>query len=65
MEFHVTEMRCGHCESAVRAAVARVAPGAEVLIDRPAARVAVTGAEDAEAIAAAIRDEGFEARALG
>ena len=69
MELEVTGINCGHCESAVRAAVERAAPGVAVQIDRPAGRVSVTVpagvAADAGALAAAIRDAGFGASPVG
>ena len=61
MELIVKGMTCGHCEAAVQRAVKRVAPQAEVVIDRAQGRVSITGAADARDVEAAIRDEGYEA----
>ena len=63
MELIVKGMTCGHCEAAVQRAVKRVAPQAEVTIDRARDRVSVTGVADASGVEAAIRDEGYEAAA--
>ncbi len=63
MELTVTGMTCGHCEAAVRRAVQAVAPQAGVTIDRAAGWVAITGAEEAEAVIRAIRAEGYEVSA--
>ena len=40
MELVVKGMTCGHCEAAVQRAVKRVAPRAEVLIERAQNRLA-------------------------
>ena len=63
MELIVKGMACGHCEAAVQRAVKRVAPQAEVVIDRAQERVSITGAADARGIEGAIRDEGYEVSA--
>ena len=60
MELIVKGMNCGHCEAAVQRAVKRVAPQAEVVIDRSQGRVSIAGAADAGGVEAAIRDEGYE-----
>jgi len=65
MEFEVDGMRCGHCERAVRAAVAGIAPLATVSIDRTEGLVRVNGGAAAEAVAAAIRAEGYAVRLRG
>ncbi len=58
-QFHVTGMTCGHCEMAVRRAVRQLDPQAEVRIDRPESLVEVESSAEREAIAAAIREEGY------
>jgi len=60
MELIVKGMTCGHCEAAVQRAVKRVAPQAEVVIERAQGRVSVTGEADAGRVESAIRDEGYE-----
>lgn len=65
IELEVMGMTCGHCEMAVRKALARV-PGvtAVVKVDRNANRAAVEGTADAAALVAAVKAEGYPARAL-
>ena len=59
--FTVTGMTCCHCEAAIKRALARLDPAAQVQIDRSHNRVDVTGSQQPrEALAAAIRDEGYE-----
>ena len=57
--FQVQGMTCGHCEKAVQQAIRQVDPQAQVQIDRPQGRVAVHSQADADALKAAIRDEGY------
>ena len=57
--FTVTGMTCGHCEMAVSRAVKSGDPQAEVKIDRADNRVEVQSDLPREAIAAAIREEGY------
>ncbi|QTD45463.1 heavy-metal-associated domain-containing protein [Ottowia testudinis] len=57
--FTVTGMTCGHCEMAVRRAVRSVDPQAEVKIDRAANWVEVQSEQPRNALAAAIREEGY------
>ena len=58
--FTVTGMTCGHCEMAVRRAVKSVDPQAEIKIDRTDNLVEVDTDLPREAIAAAIREEGYQ-----
>ena len=59
--FTVTGMTCGHCEAAIKRALARLDPAAQVQIDRSQNRVDVAGSQQPrEALAAAIREEGYE-----
>jgi copper chaperone len=55
----VTGMTCGHCEMAVKNAILEIDPQATVVIDRPANSVQVESNLSAEALAAAIREEGY------
>lgn len=57
--FQVQGMTCGHCEKAVQQAIRQVDPQAQVQIDRPQGRVAVSSPATAEALKAAIREEGY------
>lgn len=56
-EFYVEDMTCGHCERAVREALAENLPGAAVTVDLSSHRVRVEG--DAEKAQAAIREAGY------
>jgi copper chaperone len=62
--FKVDDMRCGHCTTSIEKAIHVVDPGAKVACDLGAKEVTVDGALDAEALASAIRDAGFEPRAV-
>ncbi|MBA4211937.1 MAG: heavy metal transport/detoxification protein [Polaromonas sp.] len=57
--FTVQGMTCGHCEKAVTTAIKLVDPQAQVTIDRTQNRVEVTTTQAREAVAAAIREEGY------
>ena len=61
-ELKVTGMTCGHCENAVRKALAGV-PGVEavVKVSREEERVVVQGSADTEALIAVIEEEGYTA----
>ncbi len=59
-QFTVTGMKCGHCEAAVTRAIKQLDPAAAVTIDRAANKVEVDSAQPRDAIAAAIREEGYE-----
>ena len=56
-EFYVEDMTCGHCERAVREALAENLPGATVTVDLSSHCVRVEG--DAEKAQAAIREAGY------
>ncbi|TNF57547.1 MAG: copper chaperone [Burkholderiales bacterium] len=57
--FEVQGMTCGHCEKAVIGAVRELDPQATVQVDRSQNRVEVESKLDREAIAQAIREEGY------
>ena len=57
--FEVQGMTCGHCEKAVTSAIRQLDPQADVRIDRTQNRVEVQTSQPREAIAEAIRDEGY------
>ncbi len=57
--FTVQGMTCGHCEKAVTTAIKTLDPQAEVRIDRSQNRVEVNSTQTGEALAAAIREEGY------
>ena len=60
MSFQVEGMSCDHCRRAVTAAIRSVAPGAPVEVDLDSGRVRVAATADRAAIAAAIRNAGYE-----
>jgi len=64
IELRVEGMTCGHCEQAVRQALAAV-PGvtAVLAVDRAKQQALVEGEADLEALIAAVKEEGFQARA--
>ncbi len=62
-QFTVTGMTCGHCEAAVTRAIKQLDAAAAVTIDRAANKVEVESSQPREAIAAAIREEGYEVAA--
>lgn len=57
--FNVQGMSCGHCVGAVTQAVKAVDPKAEVKVDLGSGKVEVQSDQDREAIAQAIREEGY------
>lgn len=63
--FEVQGMTCGHCEKAVTQAVHALDAQATVQIDRAHNQVHVNSPQtlDVTAIAAAIREEGYEVKA--
>lgn len=64
IELKVEGMTCGHCEQAVRQALAAV-PGVRAVleVDRGKQYAAVAGDADPTALVAAIKAEGFQASA--
>ena len=61
--FTVQGMTCGHCERAVQTAIKTLDPQAEVRIDRAQNLVEVNTAQPRDAVAAAIREEGYQVAA--
>lgn len=57
--FTVQGMTCGHCERAVQSAIKTLDPQADVRIDRSRNLVEVNSEQPREAVAAAIREEGY------
>lgn len=58
--LHVQGMSCGHCVSAITAAVTPLAGVASVGIDLPGGTVTVAGTPDIAAVTAAIEDSGYD-----
>jgi copper chaperone len=64
--LNVKGMTCGHCESAVRKALAEVAGVRNVVeVDREKEVAVVDGGADPAALVAAVREEGYEAEVAG
>lgn len=61
--FNVQGMTCGHCERAVQQALRGVDAQVQVQVDRAANQVVVHSNADREALAQAIREEGFQVAA--
>ncbi len=61
--FTVTGMTCGHCEQAVRRALTRLDPQAQVQIDRSQNLVQVHSEQPRQALAQAIAEEGYTVEA--
>ena len=62
--FKVPNMRCGGCARSVTAALRGVAPAAEVRVNLERREVTVEGGADADALARALRQAGFEGERL-
>jgi copper chaperone len=60
LNFRVEGMSCGHCRSAVTAAIRRIAPEAGIEVDLESGRVTIAGVADRGAIVSAIRGAGYE-----
>jgi copper chaperone len=62
VKLKVTGMTCGHCESAVQKALARV-PGVSkvVRVDRRSGAAEVEGTPDPQALIGAVEGEGYSA----
>ncbi|AEV60719.1 heavy-metal-associated domain-containing protein [Pseudomonas ogarae] len=59
--FNVQGMSCGHCVKAITQAVQAKDPAADVRIDLGAKTVQVQSSLPADAVLAAIKEEGYEA----
>ncbi|NUT80599.1 MULTISPECIES: heavy-metal-associated domain-containing protein [Pseudomonas] len=62
--FNVPGMSCGHCVKAITQAVKAKDQGANVQIDLGAKTVQVQSSLPADAVLAAIKEEGYEAALL-
>lgn len=60
--FQVQGMTCGHCELAIKKAVARLDPEAKVEIDRNTGKVDVHSTKTREEIAHTIAEEGYQVK---
>ena len=57
--FQVQGITCGHCEMAIKKAIARLDPEAKVEIDRNTGKVDVHSKQTREALARTITNEGY------
>jgi copper chaperone len=57
--YTVQGMTCGHCEKAVTTAIKTLDPQAQVRIDRSQNLVEVQTSQPRDAVAEAIREEGY------
>lgn len=57
--FQVQGMTCGHCERAVKQAVAQVDAQATTTVDLATGRVVVQSSSTREVLAQAIQEEGY------
>lgn len=64
MLLDVRKMTCNHCVRSVTAAVHALDPAAKVEVDLARGTVRVDGKADADAVADAIREEGYEVKLL-
>jgi copper chaperone len=62
--FRVPNMRCGGCARSVTAALRGVAPAAEVRVDMERREITIEGEPDADALARALCQAGFEGERL-
>ena len=59
IEFQVNDMTCGHCVGAITQAVVTVDASAKVEIDLPTHRVRISGSDQVQKMAEAIREAGY------
>lgn len=62
--FDVPDMSCGHCTAAIGKAIDAVDPAASVDCDLTTRIVAVESAADPDMLLLAIREAGYEAKAI-
>lgn len=63
MKFNVPEMSCGHCTAAIEASIKALDPAAKVACDLATHSVEVSSFLSESAVAAAIKDAGYESSA--
>jgi copper chaperone len=59
IEFQVNDMTCGHCVGAITQAIAAVDAAAKVEVDLPTHRVRISGCDQTQKMAEAIREAGY------
>jgi copper chaperone len=59
IEFTLPDMTCGHCVRTVTATVQQLDPAAQLQIDLPTHKVVIESTQTAQALAAALAQEGY------
>jgi copper chaperone len=62
--FSIPDMNCGHCKAAVTAAIAKLDPDAQVVVDLVSRRATVTTVQPPAAVIAALATVGFPAKTV-
>ncbi len=63
MKLKISGMTCGHCVKSVKAALEAVPGVTEAEVELASGEAEVKGTADAEALCAAVREEGYEVEA--
>lgn len=63
-DFSIPDMTCGHCKKVVEETLLGLDAAARITVDLEAHKVAVDTEAPVEAMVAALRDAGYEARPL-
>ncbi len=59
IEFTLPDMTCGHCVRTVTSTVQQLDPKAQLQIDLPTHKVVIESTQTAQALAAALAQEGY------
>ena len=59
--YSIPAMSCGHCKATVEKTVLALDPGATLLFDMPARKVAIATGHDDAKLRAALKDAGYPA----
>lgn len=64
MKLHVENMTCGHCEKAIKQAIANADQNAQVTVDLTTKKVDVETALSLEQVQSILNEEGYTATAI-
>ena len=64
MKLHVENMNCGHCEKAIKQAIASEDQNAQVTVDLTTKQVDVETALSLEQVQSVLKEEGYTATAI-
>ena len=64
MKLHVEKMTCGHCEKAIKQAIASADQNAQVVVDLTTKQVDVETALSFEQVQSVLKEEGYTATAI-